>query len=212
MDTKLIRFVSSGWRFLELDETQASASLTDVYEETFGQRPDFSGGGDAVTGHHGETPNPRERILLVARTASGDAVRQAIRLLIAKYDLDRVRLMQALPTGPDFDWVAARAPEVPYDPDAVVAWPREEREIFDRIVIEFVDQPGRFVHKDRAHARVAWKFPAETVEDALVFPMVEAAHAWLDRQVIGERFQLRWRSVAISEADQRERASADEAR
>lgn len=54
--------------------------------------PRFGAEGDAVTGFHYPL-DEGVRGMLVARAANADAVRGAIRLLIAGYDLDRVQLM-----------------------------------------------------------------------------------------------------------------------
>jgi hypothetical protein len=218
----VVRFLANPecWVLLELGEQGATASLTVAWQRTFGSDPDFGKTGDAVAGLHFPLDNDGDadvRGMCVSRAADGDAVRGVIRLLIARYALDRVEIVNRPPfgTGSGVDGTAAGAAEGfswthdlerhRYDAEAVEIWPQEStRPIADKVVIEHADQPGQFVHRARRTPRVEWCLPAATLDEALTFASAESAHAWVERHGATERQRLvlRYRSVAAALLDQ----------
>lgn len=140
-----------------------------------------------------------------------------IRLLIARYALDRVEILNRPPfgTASGGDGTASDATEGfswtydldrhRYNAEAVEIWPREfNRPVADRIVIGYADQPGQFVHRARRNKRVEWCLPAATLDEALTFASAESAQAWVDRHGATEKHPLTpmYRSVAQALLDQ----------
>ena len=225
----IVRFLANPRAFvlLELGEEGASASLTVAWQRTFGSDPDFGETGDAVAGIHfpvDTNDHADVRGMCVSRAAKGNGVGLAIRLLIAKYALDRVETMNGPPFGTgskvDDGTVPGAAEGVSwpeafswthdlerhrYNADAVAIWPQESsRPVRDRIVIEHADQPGMFVHRARRSPRVYWCLPATNLAEALTFASVENAQEWIEKRGSTEKnpLVLRYRAVAQALLDQ----------
>lgn len=197
----MIRFLCSGWRLVEIDEAEATTSLTAAFEHHFGHRPDFGPEGDVVTGHHEPGSTSRERVMTVVRCSNEDAVRQAVRLLRVRHDLDRVHFRSASAEFDcDFDWEATSDPPS-YDPGAVSAWPAQEAPIRDALVVEFVGQPGKFVSGLVPHSVHAARKATTSVTEALTFADPASAWRWIEKL---ERDDIRpvYRSAALAMADQ----------
>jgi hypothetical protein len=224
MEPSVIRFLAnpSRWVLLELGEQGATASLTVAWQRTFGSDPDFSETGDAVAGIHFalDDDGGDVRGMCLSRAAKGNAVRGVIRLLIAKYALDRVEILNRPPFGTGsasgaaegFSWTHDLERHR-YNAEAVEIWPQEStRPVADRIVIEHADQPGQFVHRARRSPRVEWCLPAATLDEALTFASAESAQAWVERHGATERqpLVLRYRSVAAALLDQAEAQVTEE--
>lgn len=228
MEPGLIRFLANpqSWVLLELGEPGATASLTVAWQRTFGSDPDFSKTGDAVAGLHFPLDNDGDsdvRGMCIPHARDGDAVRRVIRLLIAKYALDRVEILNHPPFGTEsgVDGTALGATERfswthdldrdRYDAEAVEIWPHEStRPVSDKVVIEHADQPGLFVHRARRTPRVEWCLPAATLDEALTFASVETAQEWIEKHGATEKHALilRYRSVSLAMLDQDARADA----
>ncbi|MEI7761477.1 MAG: hypothetical protein WCJ67_12065 [Thermoleophilia bacterium] len=235
MSAGIVRFLANPRAFvlLELGEEGASASLAVAWQRTFGCDPDFGEAGDAVAGIHfpvDTNDHADVRGMCVSRAAKGDGVGLAIRLLIAKYALDRVETMNRPPFGTGstaddgtapgeaegFSWPEAFSwthdlERHRYNADAVEIWPQESsRPVRDRIVIEHADQPGMFVHRARRSPKVYWCLPATNLAEALTFASVENAQEWIEKRGSTEKnpLVLRYRAVAQALLDQ-EDARAD---
>lgn len=224
----MIRFLAnpSRWVLFELGEQAATASLTVAWQRMFGSDPDFSQAGDAVAGIHFPLDSDAAdvRALCVSQAADSDAVRGVIRLLIARYALDRVEILNRPPIGTGsgpgetgasmaegFSWTHDLERHR-YNADQVEIWPPEtSRPIADKVVIEHADQAGHYVHRARRKPTVEWCLPATTLDEALVFSSVENAQAFLEKHAATEKnpLVLRYRSVALAAIDQSDAETND---
>ena len=213
----MIHFLSAGWRLLEVDQTEASASLTAACQEQLGFKPNFDQtSGDATTGMYLPSSSSDEAQVIIQRKANGRAVGRALWLLSTRHDLVAgIRLVRSAETATtirDDNW-QPNLQQRPYDPGAVSVWPEEPAwPIRDRVVIEYADSPGLFVHRLRRDSRCDWCIPASTAADALTFASAARARAWVEKRASTERHPLvlRYRSVALALIDQSDAEASEE--
>jgi len=214
----MIRFLTNGIQLLELDTRQASASLPEAWEQIFGVPPHLGAGGYAVTGLHHPGRKPAEREVLLQCSARAGSIDQALRLLVLRHKLESIRIVKRpwgwWDTGPEAYDRASYLADRPYSLAAVSVWspqalhairdhavsvwpPEALHAIRDQVVIELVDQPGRFVCLGAEHHA-----PACSVEMAHAFQSADSAAGWIAQFGCEETMRIMYRSAALAEQDQ----------
>lgn len=196
-----ITFISGEWMIIE-NPTRQCVNLISAWRTLVGSEPDLGPNGLTVVGVHAPGETPDVRTLRFINATSPVAVRNAAKLVGLKYDCE-VEIGGWLRMTPrPTQWLPNANPG-PFDLSVLTVWPEpSSRPTKDSVVLELRTRPGHFL--GRREATVA------TVQHAMLFPSSQFAHQFMRIEGIPwQPVQPKWRSVALSEEDQRLAARGD---
>jgi hypothetical protein len=192
-------FLAGRYSLFENEAADPKANVQ-AWKATFGNSPSFEEPSDCVAGLHFPLDDD-ERGMVIAHSAGSDAVRDALRLIKLKYDLETVRLLRRPPVGTGY---SSDDLDSMGETDVSV-WPSEPAHDVRDSVVAYCATANGYLHRVRLDPECLWAALSPRVEEAAQFKSAHEATEWLAENIEGDdQYRLIWRSVALAEQDREE--------